>query len=73
MPFLTENKLGIFREMMDHKSRQKTYQRSKEYLVILARKMSKITGVVSKGLRRQLKEPATSGRWDTLSFDKDDN
>lgn len=59
--------------MIDHKPRQKTYQRSKEYLVILARKMSKITGGVSKGLRRQLEEAATSGRWDTLSFDKDDN
>lgn len=45
MPFLTENKLRIFREMIDRKSRQKTYQMSQEYFVIhITRKMSKDYG-----------------------------
>lgn len=74
MPFLTKNKLGIFREMIDHKSRQKTYQMSQEYPVIhIARKLSKITGVMSKGLRRQLEEAPTRQKWDTLGFNKDNN
>lgn len=60
--------------MIDCQSRQNIYQMNQEYLVIhITRKLSKIMGVLSKGLRRLLEETPTCKRWDTLSFKKDNN